>query len=369
MLREEGESARTQKAKLSKDRQEEESIAQKLMQARSFYIDASYNNGNKTSASAMVEVSGEMENISTKKYQEVGNATQAEALGAWEVVKQAKVNTQLTIYTDNEALANMLEEMKPEETGKSRKNKKRWSAFWEIAEDIREEIVKKNLTVKAVKVKAHSGNRHNDKADVAAKEAAREAIEGEPVKAGIHRYTITWERQQINTSCKVLSDNMQLAEESAAFLTSRRIEGWLPYQRRQRVEWECTRACIQEHKDKQQKSLSFERSKRKIFNIKKVVDELPTLEVLKKRNSTLYAKQENCPNCNKGKENISHIWRCQGNETTLKEYKKELERGIEAKIVARQAKDPEGIREYWEKITKQKEKQKLEKQNRSVGKR
>src|SRR3954463_16323891 len=56
LLREEGENARIQKAKHSKDRWEEENIEQELMQARSFYIDASYNKGNKTGATALVEV-------------------------------------------------------------------------------------------------------------------------------------------------------------------------------------------------------------------------------------------------------------------------------------------------------------------------
>ena len=48
----------------------------------------------------------------------------------------------------------------------------------------------------------------------------------------------------------------------------------------------------------------------KAFNVKKLMDELPTLENLKKRRPDLYAKNLKCIRCNEEQEDLEHLWKC-----------------------------------------------------------
>jgi len=48
----------------------------------------------------------------------------------------------------------------------------------------------------------------------------------------------------------------------------------------------------------------------KAFNVKKLMDELPTLENLKKRRPDLYAENLKCIRCNEEQEDLEHLWKC-----------------------------------------------------------
>ena len=49
----------------------------------------------------------------------------------------------------------------------------------------------------------------------------------------------------------------------------------------------------------------------KSFRIKKLFNELPTMNNLKKRNPKLYKKDYKCPRCNQNEETLTHLWECE----------------------------------------------------------
>ena len=48
----------------------------------------------------------------------------------------------------------------------------------------------------------------------------------------------------------------------------------------------------------------------KAFAVKKIMNELPTLENLKIRRTDLYKENLNCVRCNEQKEDLNHLWNC-----------------------------------------------------------
>jgi hypothetical protein len=56
--------------------------------------------------------------------------------------------------------------------------------------------------------------------------------------------------------------------------------------------------------------LNIRRDNEKSFKIKKLFDELPTMEKLKTRKSKVYLENFNCPRCGIYKETLEHLWEC-----------------------------------------------------------
>ena len=48
----------------------------------------------------------------------------------------------------------------------------------------------------------------------------------------------------------------------------------------------------------------------KVFNVKKLLDELPTIEKLKIRRPDLYKKDLKCVRCNKENKDLEYLWNC-----------------------------------------------------------
>src|SRR5688572_6442374 len=76
-------------------------------------------------------------------------------------------------------------------------------------------------------------------------------------------------------------------------------------------------------KEKKGKFLFIKGNKYRTFKVKKLFNELLTLENLKRRMPKLYKKNMLCPRCNKKEENTKHIWECKknNNEITILENK------------------------------------------------
>src|SRR3954470_20785781 len=167
-------------------------------------------------------------------------------------------------------------------------------------------------------------------------------------KIGANRYTVSWKKNQINTSCKVLLDNIKLAKEAASFLTSNRMKEMLTYGKRQKINWEVTKRCIQGQDTGCTGTPSFKESKKRQFNIKKIANELPTLEVLKKRDPMGWGTQTKCLRCEQEEETVDHVWTCGANKLSLQGYKETLKRHICKIAQNKGAKRADGIQEHWD---------------------
>ncbi|RIA94534.1 hypothetical protein C1645_817915 [Glomus cerebriforme] len=53
------------------------------------------------------------------------------------------------------------------------------------------------------------------------------------------------------------------------------------------------------------------------YNIKNLIEQLPTYKIMTRRNNEIY--DEKCPRCNKEEETWIHIWQCDANEIKIED--------------------------------------------------
>ena len=87
-----------------------------------------------------------------------------------------------------------------------------------------------------------------------------------------------------------------------------------------KIEWRCTWLSLRTSFS----STSFKDSRWKAFKIKLLHNELPVLEILKKRRSDLYGQFTNCPRCNLAPEDYNHLWYCENSKNAVKEINKKI---------------------------------------------
>jgi hypothetical protein len=66
----------------------------------------------------------------------------------------------------------------------------------------------------------------------------------------------------------------------------------------------------EKYKNNPKRFVNLNIDKEKSFKIKKLFNELPTMENLKKRFPKVYLKNFKCPRCEEHNEDISHLWNC-----------------------------------------------------------
>jgi hypothetical protein len=65
-----------------------------------------------------------------------------------------------------------------------------------------------------------------------------------------------------------------------------------------------------EERDNNKKFTKLQISKFKAFKYKKIINELPVIEILKRRVPKIYKEEMNCPRCNRKGETLQHLWEC-----------------------------------------------------------
>ena len=73
---------------------------------------------------------------------------------------------------------------------------------------------------------------------------------------------------------------------------------------------EAINATNSKSKENSLQYLSIKQDKNKAFYIKKLYNELPTMEILKKLKPKVYKDDFLCPRCDDKKETINHLWFC-----------------------------------------------------------
>ena len=71
----------------------------------------------------------------------------------------------------------------------------------------------------------------------------------------------------------------------------------------------------------------------KIFKLKLIIDELPTLEKLKKRKNNIYKTTLKCPKCRRDDETQNHVWTCSYTITLIEMRKIECKEKIIKKLL------------------------------------
>ena len=244
------------------------------------------------------------------------SSTKAELMAILTLILVLEKGTEIEIYTDS---LNAIQNIGKFDSLFS-KRKKLKEKNYRILQNIKCIQDRLNIKCKLTKVKAHDGILGNEEVDVLAKEGIEEMSVSNKNVIGTEIYDFNWY-------------GIKVEEDIKSFL----INAW----KEQYNKEENNLSRMKNLDEEVDKNLSFEvwkgkntkeqkvesllkQSEKKCFKIKRMLDELPSLEKLKIRKKELYKKDLNCVRCNLKKENTSHIWSCIMARNELGEIEREV---------------------------------------------
>ena len=209
----------------------------------------------------------------------------------------------VTIFTDSESIIKHYNECGFNFIPSSRfilkeENKFLWTA-------LRETIIYNELQVTFVKVPSHSNNLYNDMADKLAKSAR---YSSNVLSLDVSNFTTlqvipVWKKIQISTHLRHFISDLSRNTGFERWFNLHRNTKY----RKLEVDWHSTFQALDN--DEPRSSTSFLASSKKKSRVKYLIEELPTIEHMKKRRPDLYNNWL-CPNCESQQETFSHVWLC-----------------------------------------------------------
>ena len=220
----------------------------------------------------------------------------------------------ITIHTDAQCIINQFEILKketypfrPRVVFKLATNSSLWNVFFEVLES-------QQISLSLLKVPAHSTNFNNNKVDLLAKQAHSTNI---PTLTILPHYVSSiiyfplWNNNLVEVKLRLFIT--QLSEE-------RGFENWInlhrntKYRRHEGIDWTATFFIL--NNNEKQNETSPLATNIKAHKIKLLLEELPTIEHMKKRRPDLY-NNWTCPTCNNHQETFTHIWSCPKNQSKM----------------------------------------------------
>jgi ribonuclease HI len=245
-------------------------------------------------------------------------STTAEMLAIWAAILTIPKGKKLVIFTDsNAAIRNISKGLAYIDRNEVLKKK---NALWVLK--IIDIVKTKNIQIEWVKVKSHSKNRWNDKADSLAKKGtlSKKIIFPEEVSHEEIEYCLEWENKRIDIParllCKIVT-NARLGVEWKETIAIKNIE---PEEELTIYDW--TYFWRRLNSSKGVHCLTRRSSTRRSAFMKCILDKLPTLEELNRRRPDIYTTAE-CQVCqSKVKETQEHLASCKGQANLWKRIQK-----------------------------------------------
>jgi ribonuclease HI len=219
-------------------------------------------------------------------------------------------NKKVKIFTDSQ---NCIDTYTRLSTNSPKYTHKRWlkTNNWSIWSIIIDMSKKKNLELTLVKVKAHSNDFNNDKADQLAKEASLLPVI-EWMSAGTYKIqtVLKWREIIVDIAPRNFIKEINKINILKEWTNQCRIKNLFgsQIQKYKDYGWKQLWTNI---KKKNSKTSSKDNQKRS-FWIKLMHNELPTLDRLAIRRPDLYKDQEKCVICLEKDENREHLFQCTG---------------------------------------------------------
>src|ERR1043165_9748813 len=183
-------------------------------------------------------------------------------------------------------------------------------------------VKSKNNKLEIVKVKSHSEDKWNDKADVLAKKGAtcRNIIYAEKIRCDGIEYRLEWENKKIDIPTRLLCKIITNAKIGASWRETNPIRALEPETENTRHNW--SSFWKEMNRTKGTHCTSRKLSTRRATAIKCIMNNLPTLEELNKRRPEVYLTTE-CQICKIGKkETQAHLAICSGQKNLWKRIQK-----------------------------------------------
>ena len=246
------------------------------------------------------------------------SSTKAELLAIYLALLTTEENCTVKIFTDSQNAINQINKFKYE-TSVGRKNKTHNHI---LIEAIMKIVKSAKIDLKLTKVKVHDGIWGNEIVDDLAKQGLYDnriitRDIGDETNFRLSWYGHKVEHNNIKFVKMLNNVKMELKENNLNRMKN------LEAKYNKKVTFDILNKDNKITKEKKGKFLFIKGNKYRTFKVKKLFNELLTLENLKRRMPKLYKKNMLCPRCNKKEENTKHIWECKknNNEITILENK------------------------------------------------
>ncbi|GBC51591.2 ribonuclease H-like domain-containing protein [Rhizophagus irregularis DAOM 181602=DAOM 197198] len=265
------------------------------------------------------------------------SSSRAEAAAIYAVLTISPRDSEVTIYTDSQIAIDGLQNCSSYVYSNSRLYYK--TTNFELWAIIERTIFSKNLTVLPVKVKAHSGNYLNDFADSLANTAHTASssilISGMDL-ASAHDFVLTYDNDIVCESnprhllkqyyqTQLMRNLLNLTRFHFISLLSSNIDYI--------VDWELTWFTLN-FKPSHDASFTPEYASRHLtFKFKLFLDDLPTLEKLKRTRPDLYMDELTCRSCIDRMEDLIHLFMCKNRRLPMQQILQSYQNHLISKIL------------------------------------
>src|SRR6185295_6119593 len=225
------------------------------------------------------------------------SATIAELAAIWTAILTVPERKNIEVFTDSiAALRNINRAI--QEIGVERILKKK-NAMWMI--NIADLIKSKNIRIEIVKVKSHSEDKWNDRADSLAKKGAtcKKIINAEKIKCDGIEYQLKWENKKIDIPSQLLCKIIMNAKIGASWRETNPIRALEPETENVLHNW--SSFWREMNRTKGVHCTSRKLSTRRATAIKCIMNNLPTLEELNRRRPEVYPIAD-CQVCQSGEK-------------------------------------------------------------------
>src|SRR6201992_3286334 len=229
------------------------------------------------------------------------SSTRMELLAVLSLLSTLPTHSSVNIFTDSKNVIDKYMKLKRHMPYRKKKKIVNYN-LWEILFWVEKEF---SLHISFTKVKAHPGKKLNDKADYLAKIGSEklslrvnDVIIGQKANLAWLEFTVDKNPREFIKEVDNIRSNMQLDKLNRM------------------------KELKDVHKDIAFSFINYKNEKTdsgffnikddhiKSFRIKKLFNDLPTMDNLKKRNPKTYKTEHKCPRCHYEEETLSHLWEC-----------------------------------------------------------
>ncbi|GET57865.1 RNA-directed DNA polymerase from mobile element jockey-like [Rhizophagus irregularis DAOM 181602=DAOM 197198] len=265
------------------------------------------------------------------------SSSQAEAAAIYAVLTISSRDSEVTIYTDSQTAIDDLRSCSSFVYSNSRLYYK--TTNFELWAIIERTILSKNLTVFPVKVKAHSCNYLNDFADSLANTAHTASssilISGMDL-ASAHDFVLVYDNDVVCESnprhllklyyqTQLMRDLLNLTRFHFTSLLTSNIDYI--------IDWELTWFTLN-FKPSHDASFTPDHASRHLtFKFKLFLDDLPTLEKLKRTRPDLYMDELTCRSCIDRMEDLMHLFMCKNRRVPMQQILQSYQNHLLSKLL------------------------------------
>src|SRR6266487_5942904 len=238
------------------------------------------------------------------------SSTRAELDVIWTALLAAPSESKVRIYSDSNVAIEGIQGFKSRMNIRNMFKTKNRSLINQITDCCRT----KNIDLKLIKVKSHSMNYWNDKADKLEKEGLifDLLLEVQDVTTSSIRVVLTWRNKLIDSSLRTFINITTVISYECEWANLSNIKPLLGQrsnlQSNRELNWRNTWSTLKKLQGK--RCNSIKKSKALIFRIKCLNKLLPTKDLCFQRNPSLY-KSKTCVACFAKEESLEHIAKCQ----------------------------------------------------------